>query len=74
MQTALRGMQGHLVVRVEVNALYDVDLAVVRPCRALRPECWPHGAAVGYVQSVDDPQTAVVVEVLRRKSDLINKV
>ena len=49
LQTSPSGVQSHLVVRVEVDTLDDVYLAVVWPCYAFCPECGPYGAAVGDV-------------------------
>lgn len=73
MQAALSGVQGHLIIRVEIDALYDVYLAVIRPQRTFRPERGPYRAAVGYVQKVDDPETTVVVEVLRGYANLCHR-
>lgn len=39
--TAGERVQRHLVVRHEVDAFNDVDLAVVRPVVAFRPYAWP---------------------------------
>ena len=63
LQTTPGGMQRHLVVRVQVDALDDVDFAVVGPERTLRPECRPDGAAVRNMHEIDDPEAAIVVEV-----------
>lgn len=70
MEAACGSVQRHLVIRVQIDALDNVYLAVVWPEGALRPERRPNGAAVGEVQCIDDPETAVVVEVLGRDADL----
>ena len=63
-------VQGHLVEVHQVDGLDDVDFAIVRPEGALRPESRPHRAAERDVCEVDDPEGAVVVEILARYSDL----
>ena len=55
MHAAIGRMQRHLVVRVQVDALDNVDLAVVRPESALGPKRRPNGAAVRNVHQVDEP-------------------
>lgn len=70
MYAAVRRVQRHLVVVHHVDRLDDVDLPVVRPERALCPKCGPHRATVRDVQQVDDPETAVVIEVLASDTDL----
>lgn len=56
-------VQGHVVARVDaVDALQDVDLAVVRPVvRIGEPERRPGGAAVGAVLDVEDEEALVVL-------------
>lgn len=70
MKTASGGMQRHLVVRIQIDALDDVDFAVVWPKRALGPKRGPDGATVRDVEQVDDPHAAVIIEVLRCDTDL----
>lgn len=69
-ETASGGVQRHLVVRVQIDTLDNVDFAVVWPKRAFGPERRPDGTAVRDVQQVDDPHAAVIIEVLRRDTNL----
>ena len=64
------GVEGHLVRGREVDLLHDVDLAALRPVRALSPEPGPDGAPVGEVHGVEDEERADGEVVVRRDPDL----
>ena len=64
------GVEGHLVRGHEVDLLHDVDLAALRPVRALGPEPGPDGAPVGQVHGVEDEEGADGEVVVRRDPDL----
>lgn len=49
MRTAVQGVQGIAVVGGDIDVLDDVDLTVVWPDGALRPECWPYRALTSYL-------------------------
>lgn len=54
----LRRVQSDLVGRLRVDALEDVDLALVGPVVAVRPERGPGPAALGHVSNVGDEEHA----------------
>ena len=49
-------MNRRLVVGVVIDALYDVDLASLWPCRAVRPESGPRPTTRGHVNAVHDDE------------------
>lgn len=53
-------MQGHLVVVVVIHTLDDVDLAVMRPIGAHRPEGRPHSTAVRHALDVENDEAGRV--------------
>ena len=58
-------MEGHLVGLREIDLLHDVNLAVVRPRLALRPESWPNGASEGHMRGVHEEDGADGIIFLR---------
>jgi len=60
-RATVTGVQGHLVGGTLVDALDDIDFAIVGPVGAEHPECGPGAAgASGHVSQIQDHQTLSV--------------